>query len=116
MGGHDGPEYAGYTRMPGWHSADQLGKALVSFCNLDEDYCEGENLCCLVAEGLAALKLKIIELLQAFEADNDAQWERDALPQLNEVHHFATAVLLGSNSVTHPELTLRDFSWKLSKA
>ncbi|EPY8492207.1 NUDIX hydrolase [Pseudomonas aeruginosa] len=106
----------GYTRMPGWHSADQLGKALVRFCNLDEDYCEGENLCCLVAEGLAALKLKIIELLQAFEADDDAQWERDALPQLNEVHHFATAVLLGSNSVTHPELTLRDFNWKLSKA
>jgi len=40
----------------------------------------------------------------------------EGLPQLNEVHHFATAVLLGSNSVTHPELTLRDFNWKLSKA
>lgn len=102
----------GYIRMPGWHSEQQLGKALVRFCNLDEGYCEGENLCCLVVEGLAALKLKIGELLSDFEKDDDAQWERDALPQLNELHRFATAVLLGSNSVTHPDITLRNFSWK----
>lgn len=102
----------GYTRMPGWHSEHQLGKALVHFCNLDEAYCEGENLCCLITEGLAALKLKIGELLSAFEADEGAQWERDALPQLNELHHFATAVMLGSNSVTHPDTRLSDFAWK----
>lgn len=100
----------GYIRMPGWHSEQQLGKALVHGCNLDEDYCEGENLCCLVAEGLAALQLKIGELLRGFEADDNAQWERDALPQLNELHRFATAVMLGTNNVTHPGITLRDFS------
>ncbi|MBA1240923.1 NUDIX hydrolase [Pseudomonas kunmingensis] len=102
----------GYIRMPGWHSEQQLGKALVHGCNLDEDYCEGENLCCLVAEGLAALQLKIGELLRGFEADDNAQWERDALPQLNELHRFATAVMLGTNNVTHPGITLRDFIWK----
>jgi 8-oxo-dGTP pyrophosphatase MutT (NUDIX family) len=102
----------GYIRMPGWHSEQQLGKALVQCCNLDEGYCEGENLSCLVAEGLAALQLKIGELLSGFEADDNAQWERDALPQLNELHRFATAVMLGSNSVSHPDLTLRDFNWK----
>ncbi|MEZ0196568.1 MULTISPECIES: NUDIX hydrolase [Pseudomonas] len=102
----------GYIRMPGWHSEQQLGKALVHCCNLDEGYCEGENLYCLVAEGLAALQLKIGELLSGFEADHNAQWERDALPQLNELHRFATAVMLGSNSVSHPNLTLRDFIWK----
>lgn len=100
----------GYIRMPGWHSEQQLGKALVHGCNLNEDYCEGENLCCLVAEGLAALQLKIGELLRGFEADDNAQWERDALPQLNELHRFATAVMLGTNNVTHPGITLRDFS------
>lgn len=98
--------------MPGWHSVKQIGKALVHSCNLDEDYCEGENLCCLVAEGLAALQLKIGELLRGFEADDNAQWERDALPQLNELHRFATAVMLGTNNVTHPGITLRDFIWK----
>ncbi|PNF87026.1 hypothetical protein CXK93_04920 [Stutzerimonas decontaminans] len=102
----------GYIRMPGWHSEQQLGKALVHCCNLDEDYCEGENLCCLVAEGLVALQLKIGELLSGFETDDNAQWERDALPQLNELHRFATAVMLGSNSLSHPDLTLKDFSWK----
>lgn len=85
---------------------------LVHSCNLDEDYCEGENLCCLVSEGLAALQLTIGELLSGFETDDDAQWERDALPQLNELHRFATAVMLGTNSVTHPDITLRDFSWE----
>jgi len=101
----------GYIRMPGWHSEQQLGEALVHFCNLDKDYCEGENLCCLVSEGLAALQLTIGELLSGFETDDTAQWERDALPQLNELHRFATAVMLGTNSVTHPSITLRDFSW-----
>lgn len=102
----------GYIRMPGWHSEQQLGRALVQCCNLDEGYYEGENLCCLVAEGFAALQLKIGELLRGFEADDNAQWERDALPQLNELHRFITAVMLGTNSVTHPGITLRDFIWK----
>lgn len=106
-------ETEGYTRMPGWHSEEQLGIALVHFFNLDEDYCHDENLCFLVAEGLAALKLKLREILTAFMADDDAQWEQDALPQLNELHRFATAVLLGNNSMTHPDTTLGDFTWKL---
>lgn len=101
-----------YTRMPEWHNEHQLGKVLVRVFNLDEDYCQDENLCFLVVEGLSALKSKIDEMMKAFYIDDAAQWERDALPQLNELHNFATAVLLGTNGVTYQDTTLREFTWK----
>lgn len=102
----------GYTRMPGWHTEDHLGKALVQYLDLDEAYCRGENLAMLMSEGLMALSLKFDAMLEDFTTDPKAEWERDALPQLNDLHQFVVAVLLGTNTLTYGDRRLNSFAWR----
>lgn len=102
---------AGYTRMPGWHTSSILGNAIIESFNLDVDYYKGENLFYLVSEGLCGVSLHISEMLKAISQDPKANWNEHALPRLNELFDFVVAVLLGTNSVSHPGKSLKDFSW-----
>src|SRR5690606_26877189 len=88
----DSPDY---TRMPGWHSAEQLGRALPKYFGMNVDYYAGENLYCVVSESLAAVSLAIRQMVSDFNNDAAAQWNPDALEQLNEMHAFVTSVFLG---------------------
>jgi hypothetical protein len=105
-----------FTLIPGWHTADMLGKTIVRYFGMDAAYFEGECLIGIVSEGLAAVSLKIRELLDAFQADNAAEWERDAVPQLAELHRFVTSVMMGTNEVYYPGKHLKDFCWKPQSA
>lgn len=101
-----------YARMPGWHSEDQLGAALIKFMGLDPEYHGGENLPYLLSEALIGLSLKIREILDAFNADPQAAWNPHGLQQLNQLHDFVTTVFLGTNTLAYPEATISDFVWK----
>lgn len=101
-----------FTIIPGWHTAEALGKAVVITFDMDIAFYEGECLAGILTEGFAAVTSRIDTLLAAFEESNGAQWDRDVLPQLNELHRFVVAVLMGTNKAFYPGKHLKDFTWQ----
>lgn len=97
--------------MPGWHTSDMLGNEVIKFFDLDENYYKDENLFDIIAEGLCGVSFHISQMLDAYGEDPKANWDAHALPQLNELFSFVVAVLLGTNSTTHPGKSLKDFAW-----
>lgn len=100
-----------YTRMPSWHSADALGAHLVTAFAVRHEPTLAGDLQYFVSEAFTSLFLKVRDMIRDFAADPHAEWERDALPQLNALHSWATAVFLGTDVVTHPGRTIADFNW-----
>lgn len=96
-----------YTRMP-WHSVPQLGAALVAAIPLDRDYCAGENLYSHVTEALAAVHVRVLDVMRPLLREPGVEWERDTLPRLQEVGRFLVSLFLGTHTLTHPEQTLND--------
>lgn len=99
---------AGYTRMPGWHSAEQMGSYVKKYL-IGAD--QGECLAEILGNGMTALIAKLQEILGGFLKDPAANWEEHALVQLNALHQFVVTVLLGTNTVVSAEKTLSDFHW-----
>lgn len=100
-----------YAILPGWHTVDALGQAVIRHFNLNAEYCADESLDFIVGEGFAALSSKLSQMIRDCVYDPNARWD-DALPQLNEVHRFAVAVLMGTQDVFMPGKTLDDFRWQ----
>jgi 8-oxo-dGTP pyrophosphatase MutT (NUDIX family) len=66
---------------------------------------------CIVSEGLAGVSLQIGKLVSA--AVKDQPFNLKALVErLKELEAFVGAVLLGTNTVSMPGLTLRDYGWE----
>lgn len=99
---------AGYTRMPGWHSAEQMGGYVKKYL-IGRD--QGDCLAEILGHGMTALIAKLQEMLGGFLKDPAANWEEHALVQLNALHQFVVTVLLGTNTVVSGEKTLGDFHW-----
>lgn len=99
---------AGYTRMPGWHSAEQMGGYVKKYL-IGSD--QGECLAEILGHGMTALIVKLQEILGGFLKDPAANWEEHALVQLNALHHYVVTVLLGTNTVVSCEKTLGEFHW-----
>ncbi|MGZ8144008.1 MAG: hypothetical protein ACXW0L_06090, partial [Methylosarcina sp.] len=104
----DNPEY---TLIPDWHTAPALGQAAILYFCLDPEYCTGESLQLILVEGMSAIGLKIMEILRAFQKSDKPDWNRDALPRLNELQRFVVAVLMGTNTVFMPGKTLENLGW-----
>ncbi len=101
-------EDAGYTRMPGWHSAEQMGGYIKKyFIGADQGECLAE----ILGNGMTSLIAKLQEMLSGFLKDPAANWEEHALFQLNALHQFVVTVLLGTNTVVSAGKTLSDFHW-----
>lgn len=99
---------AGYTRMPGWHSAEQMGGYVKKYL-IGRD--QGDCLAEILGHGMTALIAKLQEMLGGFLKDPAANWEEHALVQLNALHQFVVKVLLGTNTVVSGGKTLGDFHW-----
>lgn len=99
---------AGYTRMPGWHSAEQMGGCIKKYLSGTDD---GESLAEILGNGMTAVISKLQEMLGGFVKDPGAEWDQHALVQLNALHQFVVAVLLGTNTVLYGEKTLQNFKW-----
>lgn len=99
---------AGYTCMPGWHSTEQMGRYVKKYL-IGSD--QGDDLAEIIGDGMRALLGKVIEMLHDFLQNPAANWEKDALVQLNALHQFVVTVLLGTNTVVSGAKTLSDFHW-----
>lgn len=102
---------AGYARMPGWHSAGQLGAWVIRYLVPPGIVGDGASLAAILQAGLGAVVTKIGEMLTAFIADPAATWEAHGLVQLNALHQYVVEVLLGTNTLSGGERTLGDFRW-----
>lgn len=102
----------GYTTMPGWHTATSLGGAIIQAFNLDPVQYEGKDLNFIASEGMGAVSMRIGLLLKAFQQDSHADWPQHALPQLNRVHAFICAVLMGTHKLLFSGMTLDSFVWQ----
>ena len=98
-----------YTVIGTWHSAEELGAAVVQCFELDAAYCAGESLPFILQEGLAALALACKALLQAGAAQH-LDGVQAVQPRLQALGKFAGSVLMGTQTVLYPGQTLRDFS------
>lgn len=101
-----------YTRMPGWHTKDQLGQYLIRYMELDADYNSDESFVFTASEAMTALSIAIQKMLSGWRNDPVAEWHPHALQQLNELHSFAVTVLLGTNTVSYPGRLLGSFEWQ----
>lgn len=99
---------AGYTRMPGWHNAEQMGAAVKKYL-IGQD--RGASLTDILDHGMTAFISKLQEMLGDFIKDPAASWEEHALVQLNALHRFVVSVLMGTNTVSSGEKTLAEFKW-----
>lgn len=103
---------AGYSRMPGWHTAEQMGAHVRKYLvGSGGALHEGESLASILGSGFSALLEKFEEMLRAYLEDPSATWQEHALVQLNELQDYAVAVLLGTNKLSCGERTLGDFHW-----
>lgn len=48
-------------------------------------------------------------MLKAFAEDPVAEWNRHALEQLNQLHHWTVQLFLGTNELEYPGIALSDF-------
>ena len=94
----------GYVCMPGWHTAEQLGKTLVRWMGLDAEYCEGESLELIVGEALAAISLAVGELRQRYLLKGPDL--NGFNKQMGRLLAFSTSVFLGTNTVLFPDIDL----------
>lgn len=100
------------ARMPGWHSAEQMGAYVKKYLIGDQSASEGETLAMILDAGFAALLAKLSEMLAEFLGDPNATWQDHALVQFNELQRYVVAVLLGTNTLNYGEWTLSDFHWE----
>ncbi len=100
-----------YTRMPGWHTPQSLGKVLMTYFGVQPEELFAENLHYFVCEALVTMFLKTRDLLVGYAADPVAEWELHALPQLNVLHEWAVTVFLGTNTLASPGVTIEQFVW-----
>ncbi len=90
-------------------------KAVVRYFDLDPDYYAGENLSCIVSEGLAGVSLQIDSLIS--EAVKNPHFDMEVLlERLQALEAFVAAVLLGTNTVYMPGRTLKDYVWERAAA
>lgn len=104
----------GYVRMPAWHTETALGQNLIKACNLDRDYCAGENLYFIVSEALAALSMAVDTrtkaLLTALMESSDVKVLDSLKTRRQELFAFAVQTFLGTQMVMSPGKALADFS------
>lgn len=104
-----------YQRMP-WHSAGQLGKTLrdcllPAAVQTKASQVAG-NLHAVLELSLQQLNLQLKSLLQGFIDDPLADWEQHALVQLNGLHGFLQAVLMGTQMLEYQGKHLSHYVWQ----
>lgn len=97
----------GYTRIPGWHTEEALGKALVSACNLNAEYCEGETLTLIISEALAAIDSTVRQL--AYHTVDARDGAEQFQQRTGELYSFVVAVFFGTHELLFPGTTLASF-------
>lgn len=99
-----------YTSMPGWHSVEQLGQALVKGCDLDADYCDGENLYYHISEALAAIKMQFDLFREPYFKQVENTPGHTLLVRIvHQLQAYVVQLFLGTHDLSFPDKTLADF-------
>ncbi len=101
-------ESAGFTRMPDWHTAEQMGSYVDAYLLGSQ---QSGALDDLIRRGMSAFVDKVREMLADFLDDPTSSWDEHANVQFKNLNQFVVTVLLGTNKVTSGEKTLGDFYW-----
>lgn len=101
-----------YATMPSWHSPTELGGNIMSYIAPKVSFNGFESLFELVSEAARLFMAKAFELLMAYREDPRATWDEHGQAQLDTLHQYVTAVMLGTNTVTYGEKTLDDIHWE----
>lgn len=94
-----------YTALPSWNTRAELGNAVVRYFDLDPDYYADESMECVLSEGLAGVSLHISNSIKRLMASDQSKEELDRLAERTFL--FVRDVLLGINTVTAPDKTLK---------
>ena len=98
--------HPGYNPVGSWNSEKELGQVIIKCFNLAPDYYADENMYCILSEGFAGVELAAKKSIDSGKTNKDAE---SILQLLLNIHQFATSALLGTYSLTHPDITLKDF-------
>lgn len=110
-----------YTLIGTWHSKEELGAALIKYCELDPTDCVDESFGYIVSEALWAIDETVQRLLeQAYYVDGDELEEAEyppysgeslglATPHIQDLHQFLVTVFMGTNTIFLPDKTLSHF-------
>lgn len=110
-----------YTLIGTWHSKEELGAALIKYCELDSTDCVDESFGYIVSEALSAIDETVQRLLeQAYYLNEDELEEAECLPyseeslglattHIQELHQFLVTVFMGTNTILLPDKTLSHF-------
>lgn len=103
------PEYHG---LESWRTEAGLGKAIVQSFGLNHDWFDGENLACIVSEGLTGVGLQINVILKTWLEDPNKHANfSDLLEFIKILQSFTASVLMGTNTVLFKNIELSDFTW-----
>lgn len=107
-----------YSTIGSWHSKNELGQAVIKYFHLDAEECADESFGFIMRESLDSISGIIEDLLDlAFSSDwvieEECQNVEDVLatisPVLNEFQQFVVAVLMGTNTVLMPGISIEAF-------
>lgn len=98
-----------YVRMPGWHTPAALGKHLVTAFGVKDEEVFADDLSYFIVEAFMILFLKVRDMILAEPPVPGKGLGFGAIPWIEELHEWATAVFLGTNEVVAPGQTISDF-------
>lgn len=96
-----------YVTLP-WHSEEDLGRNLVRQMHLIPEILEDPSLWALLIGAVTMFGESVKDVLGRYSHDPQGDWDRDVAPALNRLTHFFETVLLGTNSVHFPGVTMAD--------
>lgn len=107
-----------YTPIGSWNSEKELGQEIIKYFNLDSDYYADENMYCILSEGFAGVANATGTLYKKcnnniVHSQTAAEFTKSEVAPFTQmlqiIQDFVTSVLLGTSSVSHPAITLKDF-------
>lgn len=108
----DVAEGNGYTLLPSWNTPPEQGQALIKYMGVREEEYFSKSLTYHLSEAYMKIFLKALELIHGFLQDTAAEWDPHALLHLNRLQDWAVDVMLGTNELEYPRVTLSDFRWQ----
>ncbi|CAM5320053.1 NUDIX hydrolase [Eoetvoesiella caeni] len=97
--------------LESWRTESGLGKAVILYFGLDQDWYSDESMACIMSEGLGGVSLQISEIVKcSLKQDNP---DFDGLVEyIKALQSFVSSVLMGTNTLYFKDARLADFIWE----
>lgn len=102
-------ENADYITLAGWHTPEGLGQDVIKYFDLDAEYLKGENMTCILSEGLCAVSTVLTGIIRKSIRQREIDWETEGQQRVQAVFDFVCVVFLGTASLMPEKKKLKDF-------